>query len=127
MKPEEMNALNLAFLGDAVYSVMVREYLVSLKDDPVAVLTNKTKKYVAATAQAKVMHKLLEEFPLTEEEISVYHRGRNSHKNSGAKNADPVTYHVATGFESLIGYLYVKNERERLGQIWDWIRTNSEE
>ena len=127
MKPEDVSVLNLAFLGDAVYSVLVREYLVNRQDDPVVVLTSKTKKFVTAKAQAAFVHELTEEGFFTEEELSVIRRGRNAHKNSGAKNTDPATYHTATGFETLIGYLYLKNDRDRLGQIWDRIRTKSED
>ena len=123
MKPDEISALNLAYMGDAVYSEMVRKYLVLSGDYPVGVLTKKAISYVSAKEQAAVMHAMLDDGFLTEEELQVYHRGRNAHPNSTAKHTDPVTYRVATGFESVIGWLFLSGKEERLNEIWDYIGT----
>ena len=66
------------------------------------------------------------DFFLTEKEIEVYKRGRNSKAHKAPKNTDPVTYHKSTGFEALWGYLYVSGQMERLEQLWDYIRTLKE-
>ena len=123
----EVSALTLAFIGDAVYSLKVREYLCSFPDRPLALLTKETIKYVSAKAQAKVMKRLLTDNYLTAEELAIYHRGRNSHSHSTAKHTDPITYHVATGLEAVFGYLYLNHQEERLTQIWDYIKTITEE
>ena len=71
--------------------------------------------YVSAKAQSRIAHKLMES--LTEEEKAVYKRGRNAHSNTSAKNADIVDYRHATGFEALIGYLFISESYERLDEI----------
>ena len=69
------------------------------------------------------MGRLLESGVLTDEEIEVYRRGRNSKSHKAPRNTDAVAYHVSTGFEALWGYLYLEERVERLEQIWDIIRT----
>ena len=76
--------------------------------------------YVSAKAQAALIQKMLDEEILTEEEHDFYRRGRNSKSHTGAKNADVTTYRIATGFESLIGYLHLTQQQERLDELIDW-------
>ena len=85
-----------------------------------------TNKFVSAKAQADIMEYLLAEKLLSEEEEDIYKRGRNSKAHKAPKNTDVVTYHMSTGFEALWGYLYVSGQMDRLGQLWDIIRTLKE-
>lgn len=103
--------LALAYLGDAVYELYVRTYLCH-KNAPVHTLHKEATAYVKAEAQSKLMEVL--EPLLTEEETAVYKRGRNAKSSTVPKNADVLDYRRATGFEALLGYLYVSRQTERL-------------
>lgn len=105
----------LAFIGDAVYNVYIRCYLASQSNEKTRKLHNSSIRFVSAKAQSKTIDMLLDK--LTDKEISVYKRGRNTNINSVSKNADIVDYKKSTGFEALIGYLYVKKDIERLEVI----------
>jgi len=107
----------LAFIGDAVYNVYIRCYLASKSNQKTNKLHNYSIKFVSARAQSKTVDMLIDS--LKEDEIAVYKRGRNTNISSVSKNADIVEYKKATGFEALIGYLYIKNENERLEEIID--------
>lgn len=111
-----ISPLTLAYLGDTVYESFIREYLIRrnifLKIND---LHKQAIKYVNAGAQSKAI-KGLEEI-LTEEETRVFKRGRNHKKNTSAKNASVVDYRHATGFEAVIGFLYLNDEDERLEYI----------
>jgi ribonuclease-3 family protein len=104
----------LAYLGDAVFELRVREMLLT-KNNPGAspnTLNRQARKYVSAAAQAAMYHAL---YPhLTEEEQAIIKRGRNLHTNSRAKNAEITAYRHATGLETLFGYLYERNDHNRL-------------
>lgn len=117
--PKDVRALNplvLAFVGDAIYEVFVRTYLVDKKRDmSVHKLHVEAIAYVKAHAQSEFI-KLLED-KLTEEEVQVYKRGRNSKSGTVPKNADLQEYRAATGFEALLGYLYLTEQQDRLNQI----------
>ena len=104
-----MNNLSLAYLGDAVFELYIREYLINKKIYKVNDLQKESLNYITAPSQRKI----------TEEEIEIVKRGRNasSHKS---KTTDVVTYHMSTGFECLIGYLYLNN-KERLKEIMEKI------
>lgn len=103
--------LVLAYLGDAVYELYVRTHLCR-KNAPVHMLHKEATGYVKAKAQSGMMETL--EPLLTEEESAVYKRGRNAKSATVPKNADVLDYRRATGFEALIGYLYVSRQFERL-------------
>ena len=105
----------LAFLGDAVYNVYIRCYLASHSNVKTGMLHKESIKYVSAKGQSHTIDDILE--ILTEEEMSVYKRGRNTNINTVSKNIDVVNYKRATGFEALIGYLYVKGEKNRLDEL----------
>lgn len=112
---KQMSPLVLAYMGDAVYEKYIREYVIRQGLCKNGLLHKKTIKYVSAKAQAEILHRLEEK--LTEEELDIVRRGRNSNPHSTAKNVDIIDYKYATGFEALIGYLYLTKKEERLNQI----------
>lgn len=112
---QKVSSQTLAFIGDAVYNVYIRSYLSSLSNEQTGKLHVKSIKYVSAKAQSKTIDLIFD--LLNEEEVQVYKRGRNTHIPSVSKNVDVVNYKKATGFEALLGYLYVKKENERLDFI----------
>ena len=110
-----MKNLILAYLGDAVFELYVRDYLINKGISTVNDLQNESLNYVSAVSQRRILERLINENILTEEEIEIVNRGRNagSHKS---KTTDIITYHKSTGFECLIGYLYTNN-KNRLDEL----------
>ena len=104
--------LALAYMGDAVYEVLIRTRVMNRGSMQVNKMHKKSASLVKAEAQARMIQALQEE--LTEEETAVYKRGRNAHSASSAKNASIRDYRMATGFEALFGYLYLTGQYERL-------------
>lgn len=125
MKVEEYSPLTLAFIGDAHFNLTVKEYVITLEVKP-DLLQKHSSRFVSANAQARFMEYLLKNDLLSEEEIEIYKRGRNTKAHKAPKNTDAITYHVSTGFECLWGYLYLKGRLDRIGQIWDIVRTMEE-
>ena len=120
MEAKQLNPLVLAFVGDSIYEVFIRTYLVEQNRDMlVHKLHLKTISFVKAHAQSQFV-KLLEE-DLTEDEIYIFKRGRNTKSGTVPKNADVQEYRSATGFEALIGYLYVTEQEIRLNDILEKI------
>lgn len=117
MQVQLYNGLSLAYIGDAIYELYIRKYILSLGYTKVKDLHKRVTEFTCGEAQAKAMYHLLNENLLSDEEINYYKRGRNSHVNSNRKNIDIKTYLDATGFEALIGYLYLDNQIERLEEI----------
>ena len=113
----EYSPLTLAFLGDAVYELFIRSNLTKDTNTSPNVLHKRAVQYVKASAQCEAYDKM--EHLLTEEEIRMFKRGRNSKVNTKAKNADLAEYKKATGFETLIGYLYIKGDNNRLYELLD--------
>ncbi|NLW15869.1 MAG: ribonuclease III [Erysipelothrix sp.] len=109
----------LAFIGDGVMTLQVREHLVSKGITNTKVLQETSVKFVSANAQRDFVQILIEQNILNEKEMQIYKRGRNAKSQSAAKNADIVTYRIATGLEALWGYLYLNKELERLEVLWD--------
>ena len=107
--------LTLAYLGDAVYEMVIRTICVKRTNMQTQKLHRKVTGYVSAKAQAKMMDALIGE--LTEEEESIYRRGRNSKPYKKEKNASMEEYLKATGFEALVGYLYLQKEYERMNAL----------
>ena len=107
-----LSGLSLAFIGDAVYELLIRKYILSKGDARVKTLHNDCVKLVNADFQAEMADKLLP--MLTEEELAVFKRGRNAHAGHTPKNKSEAQYHKSTGFEALIGYLYLKKDFSRL-------------
>ncbi|MCI8371600.1 MAG: ribonuclease III [Lachnospiraceae bacterium] len=106
--------LTLAYIGDGIYELLVRTVLISRGNAPVAKLHRKASAVVKAGAQAAVIEFLVEQELLTEEEYTIYKRGRNAYSPTRAKNASMSEYRKATGFEALAGYLYLKGDMQRL-------------
>ena len=104
--------LTLAYIGDGVYELVIRTILVKKGNCPVNRLHKKASSLVKAAAQSGIMGVIEEK--LTPEELSVYRRGRNAHSPTMAKHATMADYRRATGFEALIGYLYLKEEYTRM-------------
>ena len=104
--------LALAYIGDAIYEIVIRTFVVTKANTQVNKLHKKTSSLVKAQSQAEMMLSLMEE--LTEEEIRIYKRGRNAKSVSMAKNATMSDYRNATGFEALMGYLYLNKESVRM-------------
>ena len=113
----EYSPLVLAYIGDAVYELYIRSMLVANANMQVNKLHKEATKYVKAKAQSQLMEKIYDK--LNEEEASIYKRGRNAHSYTSAKNADIVDYRRATGFEALIGYLYILGKTDRIFELFD--------
>jgi ribonuclease III family protein len=112
----QLNPLVLAFIGDAIYEVFIRTYLVDKKRDmSVHKLHVEAISFVKAHAQSEFVKVLVDK--LTEEELAIFKRGRNSKSGTVPKNADVQEYRSATGFEALIGYLYITEQTERLNYL----------
>ena len=111
-----MSPLVLAYLGDTVYESYIREHLIRQNiNRKVPTLHKLAIQYSKAKAQATIIHELEDE--LTEEEMKIFKRGRNQKSHTAPKNADIIDYKYATGFEALIGYLYLSEDKERLEYI----------
>lgn len=104
--------LTLAYIGDAIYDLVIRTIVVERGNSSANKLHRKTVSYVNARVQARMIDALEEE--LTEEETAVYHRGRNAKSYTSAKNASVTEYRKATGMEALCGYLYLQGRQERM-------------
>ena len=114
--------LNLAFIGDGVYDLLVREYLVTHSAAHVGELNKRKVELVNCQSQASFMKALLDH--LTEEETEVYKRGRNTKVNSASKHSTLSDYHTATGMEVLFGWLYLKGRQERINELFTLIINN---
>lgn len=108
---KQYSPLTLAYIGDGVYDLVIRTILVETANQPVKNLHQKASSIVKAGAQARLAHEILDR--LTEEEMSIYKRGRNAKSATSAKNASITDYRTATGLEALMGYLYMENKMER--------------
>ena len=126
MDVREYNGTSLAYIGDAVMSLYVREMLLSLGYQQSKILQKKSEGWVSAKAQAYFLETLQNQNFFTEQEWSIVLRGRNTNPKSKAKNADVLTYRKATGLESLFGYLYLMKQDERLQELWTAILTIGE-
>ncbi len=124
--PSQMNALTLAFIGDGVYELLVRESLVAGgKDARVKDLHARAVSCVRCETQARAARDVL--LPVfTDEEAAVYARGRNAHVGHVPKNASIADYHAATALEAVFGYLYLKGETARLHELFDLCKTTFE-
>ena len=107
--------LVLAYIGDGIYDLVIRSMMVGKGNTHVNELHRRTSQFVKAHAQSEMMEALLPE--LTEEELSVYKRGRNAKSATMAKNATMADYRRATGFEALMGYLYLEDQVDRMMEL----------
>ncbi len=112
---KEYSPLTLAYIGDAVYDLIIRTLVVNKGNQQVQKLHKETITMVQASAQARMITALNDQ--LSEEEHAVYKRGRNAKSASPAKNQSISDYHKATGFEALLGYLYLKNDWKRMMEL----------
>ncbi len=113
----KLSPVTLAFVGDAVYSLYVREKLVLSADYPAGTLQKLTSQQVSAHGQSELIERI---FPLfTEEEADVYKRGRNAKKPTKSKNASVAEYNRSTGLEAVFGYLYLTGQYDRISQLLD--------
>ena len=122
MTPQEIGAvsnLGLAHIGDCVYELLVRSYIVAHGGVTNQKMHALTVDMVKAPAQAAALEKLLP--LLTEEERAVYQRGRNTHVRSVPKNAELGQYHAATGLECLFGWLYLSGQHGRINELFSYI------
>lgn len=119
-----ISMLGLAHVGDAVYELLTRTMLCARGHSSVSELHRLTVARVNAPAQAKAAAKLLP--VLSEEELGVYRRGRNTKVNSVPHNADIGQYHAATGIEALFGWLYLHNRKQRISELFDLIIAEEE-
>ncbi len=118
-----MNNLVLAYLGDAIYELYIREYLINKGICKVNTLQTESIKYVSAKSQSDYLQKLIDNNFLTKEEIEIVKRGRNMDSHS-KKNTDIITYKRSTGLECLIGYLRINNNEQRINEIMNFIVNN---
>lgn len=114
-----ISPLILAYEGDAIYELKVRTHLLETADGNVNALHRKASAFVSAAAQSAFMEFL--EPILSEEEVEIYHRGRNAKSHSRPKNADMIAYRRATGFECLFGFLYLSEQGERIDELFSYI------
>ncbi|MBF0700075.1 Mini-ribonuclease 3 [Streptococcus danieliae] len=115
-----INGIALAFDGDAIYSVYVRQHLILQGMTKPNRLHHVATHYVSAKAQAQLVQALLDQNLLTEEEVGIYKRGRNANSHTKAKNTDVVSYRMSTGFEALLGYLHLTGQIDRLEELIQW-------
>lgn len=124
---KQLNSLALAYMGDAVLEQYVREHLLRSGRVKPNTLHKEATKYVSAKAQAKVVHNMLESKFLSDEEEAILRRGRNAKSGTVPKNTDLQTYKYSTGFEAVIGSLYLQGQAERVREIIERAITISEE
>lgn len=119
-KKININSLALAYLGDGIYEIYIRKYLLNKGIIKVNELQKESIKYVSAKNQALYLKDMLDNNFFTEEEVEIIKRARN-HKSHSSKSTDIVTYKHATALEALIGYLEITNNKERINDIMDYI------
>ena len=124
MKTGEMSGSSLAYLGDAVIELMVREMLLSRDMGDVGKMNKIADGLVRATYQSQAMDRLMP--ILTEEEIAVFKRGRNTHSHTVPKSAKVSDYRKATGMEALFGFLYLEGRQDRLNELFSVAFENTE-
>ncbi len=112
----------LAFIGDAYLSLQVRDYMIELGYNQLKKMQETSTQFVSAKSQADFMNYLMESQEISDEELIYYKRGRNAKSKSMAKNADMIEYRVATGLESMWGYLYLMKDFERLDHLWSMFK-----
>ena len=121
---KQKSPVELAFIGDAVYELLVREYISLRHDVPAGKLHTMCVQFVRAEAQQQALEALQPE--LTEEELDFVRRGRNANKVMAPKHSDPAAYRAATGLETLFGYLYLEGREDRIRALFARIAEQAE-
>lgn len=116
-RAQRLTPVSLAFIGDAVHTLYVREYIAGQSDGVVGTLHAAASRLVNAKCQAAVLDELMAKGVFTDEEADVARRAKNAHLHSRAKAASPDDYHKATALEAVIGYLHVSGETERENEL----------
>ena len=117
----EVNVLVLAYMGDTIYEDYIRKYLINKGIGNVNDLQTEALKYVSAINQAKFLTEMIDNNMLSEKELNIVKRARNYKTTSHPKSCDIITYKYATGLETLIGYLYLDGNIERVNEIMNFI------
>lgn len=117
---KQLNALALAYMGDAVLEQKVREHLLLIGRVKPNTLHKEATKYVSAKAQSMIVYRLIEENYFTEEEMAVFKRGRNAKSGTVPKNTDVQTYRNSSGFEAVLGSLYLSKQYDRVYAMIDY-------
>lgn len=119
IEPQKLSPVVLAFMGDAVYEILVRNYIVSVLHTPPARVHPESVNLVKASAQANAVKRI--SHILTEEEHTIFRRGRNANTVHVPRNASAADYRYATGLEALFGYLYLSDRMDRVHEIFNTI------
>ena len=120
MEVKDLSSLALAYYGDALYEVFIRERVIRLGASPKVDVLNKAGiRYVNAAAQAKAVKTMIDEGFLSEEELTIAKRARNHRTATKAKNADPIDYKWATALEALIGWLKLTGQENRMTEVME--------
>lgn len=115
-----LSGLTLAYIGDAVYEVYIRDFLIRSGHTRPNQLHHLATRYVSAKAQHYLIEQMQDQEILTEAELSIYKRGRNAKSHTSAKNTSVAIYRSSTGFEALMGYLHMMKQTERLEELIRW-------
>ena len=126
LKSNEYNGLTLAYIGDAVFELYIRNFIISEGNTKVKNIHRYVTKYTSGVSQAKFIHYFINNNLLNEYEMALYKRGRNSHISTTRRNIDMSTYLEATGFEALIGGLYLDDKKGRLEELIEIIKKGVE-
>lgn len=124
---KQMNALALAYMGDAVYETYVRQFLLQSGRVKPNQLHRAATGFVSAKAQAAALKELTDQELISEEEWAIVRRGRNAKSGTIPKNTDVQTYRYSTAFEALIGYLFLQNRKDRLEELIQIVLGNSKQ
>lgn len=119
---KNINVLTLAYLGDAIYEIYIREHLINKGIVKVNDLQKNAIKYVSAKGQANFLKYFIDNNVLNDDELEIVFRARNHKGTRHPKNTDIITYKYATALEALFGYLYLKNKLERIEELMNFIR-----
>ncbi len=121
MKNKDKNVLVLAYMGDAIYELLIRKYLINKGDYKVNDLQHMAINYVSAKAQSSILSKMISDNLLTEIEMSIILRARNNKAGRHPKNTDILTYKHATALEALFGYLFLEENYDRINLLMKYI------
>ena len=124
---QAVNGIALAYLGDAEYEVFIRRHLIEQGLTKPNRLHHLATRYVSAKAQAALISAMQDENFLTEDELEAFKKGRNAKSHTSAKNTSVLTYRISTGFEAIVGYLSLTNQKDRMAEFAQWCIAKVEE